>query len=109
MIFGHVEAYGGQRTHGCHDRQLRGAHLDGDDIKVVMHHRIDKRAPNVARGHSSQPSSTQHCFEHERGRRLTVGPGDTQPRGRVGLAQPPGEFELAPDVDPARLSINNQW
>ena len=81
--------------------QLEAGELHRQDVvRRGVHHRLDDGQPDVAAGDRPQAAGAQHRLEHLHRRGLAVGAGDGQPRRWVlGVAQPPGQLDLAPDRD----------
>ena len=102
VVVGDVEADRRHRAHGVDERQLRRTDLDGDHVELVVHHDVDQGVPDVAGRDGAVAGRAQHRLEHQRRGRLAVRAGDAQPgRGAVGVAQAPGQLQLAPHRDPA--------
>ncbi len=60
----------------------------------------------TARGRS--PAFSQDRGQHADGRRLAVGAGEGQPRRGALVAQPPGQLDLADDLDPGPRGLGQQ-
>ena len=90
--------------------QLEAGELDRQDVvRRGVHHRLDDGQADVAAGDRPQAAGAQHRLEHLHGRGLAVRAGDGQPRRRVlGVAQPPGQLDLAPDRDASLDRLGQQ-
>jgi hypothetical protein len=99
VVRGDVEHDGGVRSDRRAPVELEARQLDGEHV-LVGQHGVQQRQPDVARGDGAQAGGAQDRREHAHGRRLAVGAGDGQPGGAAGRAQPPGELDLAEDLDP---------
>ncbi|CAM5705275.1 hypothetical protein SMICM304S_00862 [Streptomyces microflavus] len=80
--------------------------LDGEDVVLrLAEHRVQQRYADVADRRGAQPRRLKDRGQHPYGGGLAVGAGDGEPGGGLAAVrppQPPGEFDVAPDVD-ARL------
>jgi hypothetical protein len=93
--------------------QLEAGELDGEDVvRRRVHDRLDERQADVARGHAPQPGRAEDLVEHLHRGGLAVGAGHGEPRHRSavgpGVAQPPGELDLAPHRDAALAGLGDQ-
>ena len=85
--------------------QLHREHV----VRRGVHHRLDDREADVADRDAAQPGRPQDRVEHLHGGGLAVGAGDREPRrGVLGVAQPPGQLDLAPDRDAAGAGLDEQ-
>ena len=90
--------------------QLEAGQLDREDVvRLGVHHRLDEREADVAGGDAAQPGRTQDRVQHPHRGGLAVGAGDREP-GRVvlGVAEPPGQLDLAPDRYAARPGLREE-
>ncbi len=100
VVGGEVEDGGGVHAQARRPVQLVAGELDGEDVvRLVGEDHVDQRDADVADGRGAQTGRLQDRGEHPDGGRLAVGAGDREPGGRVGAAQPPGQFDVAPDGD----------
>jgi hypothetical protein len=81
--------------------QLVAGQLDRDHVvRLGVHHGFQQRQPDVACGNCPVAGRGQDRGQHLHRGGLAVGAGDAQPGRRVGgIAQPPGQLDLAPDRD----------
>ncbi|GAA4947819.1 hypothetical protein GCM10023238_12720 [Streptomyces heliomycini] len=84
--------------------QLHGEHV----VLLLAEHRVEEGDADVADGGGAQARRLQDGGEHLDGRGLAVGAGDREPGGRVGLPEPPGEFDVAPHRHPGRARRREQ-
>ena len=110
VVLGDVEDRGGLRAHRVGVVQLEAGELHGQHVVGRgVHHGLEHRHPDVADGLAAQPGGAQDRVEHLHGGGLAVGAGDGQPRRVVlGVAQPPGQLDLAPHRDAARAGLGEQ-
>jgi hypothetical protein len=101
VVLGDVEDRGGLGGHRLRVVELEAGELDGEHVVGLgVHDRLDDRQADVAHRRGPEAGREQDRLQHLDGRGLAVGAGDGQPRCRVlGVAQPPGELDLAPDRD----------
>ncbi|GAA3366399.1 hypothetical protein GCM10020366_69920 [Saccharopolyspora gregorii] len=100
VVVGEVEHDPGLRGQRPGPVQLEAGQLDGEH-PVPGAHRVDDGQPDVPAGDDVEPGGAQHRFEHGDGGGLAVGAGDGEPVGGFGPrpVEPPGEFDLADDLD----------
>ncbi len=111
-----VQVVGGQVEHGRRVRAQRGrpvqlvaGELDGEHVVGLLgEHRVQHRDADVADGGGAPARGGQDRGEHLDRGGLAVGAGDRQPGGRfagggVRPAQPPGQLDVAPDLQAGPL------
>ena len=110
VVLGEVEDDRGLGAHRLCVVELEAGQLDGEDVVGLgVHDRLDDRPTDVADRRTAQAGRAQDRVEHLHRGGLAVGAGDGQPGGGVlGIAQPPGELDLAPDRDAAGRGLREQ-
>lgn len=103
VVRGQVEHDRGVGAHARRPVELVAGQLDGEDVVLLLaEDGVEEGDADVADGGGPQAGRLQDGGEHADRRRLAVGAGDGEPRGglpAVEAAQPPGQFDVAPDGD----------